>query len=211
MTDTSGPQESSDSLPSAAAYWMPQHREPSTRDVPGGDPGTTQGHPSPTGATPDQDWETMPPPSPRPPQRRNTDPFDDAELRALYGIHASASSSGLVAALREHFQDGNPKRLFAVVPPPHAATTDIFLRQLQALVTPGTQITDNLVDAWIWWFNTQQPGQGGIWVPHLGWAQTLIAQQMDPRPALSTGGRERAAPPPRAETLNIPPYKDLAE
>ena len=32
----------------------------------------------------------MPPPSPRPPQRRNTDPFDDAELRAVYGIHANA-------------------------------------------------------------------------------------------------------------------------
>ena len=32
-----------------------------------------------------------------------------------------------------------------------------------------------------------------------------------PRPAPSTGGRERAAPPPRAETLHIPRYKGLAE
>ena len=72
----------------------------------------------------------MPPPPPRPPQRRNTDPFDDAELRALYGIHAIAPLRGLVAALREHLQAVNPNRLFAVVPLPHAATTDIFVRQL---------------------------------------------------------------------------------
>ena len=94
---------------------------------------------------------------------------------------------------------------------PHAATTEIFVRQLQALVTPGTQITDVLVDAWIWWFNTHQPNQRGIWVPHLGWAHTLIAPPSDPRLAPSTGGWEQAAPPLRAETLNIPPYKDLAE
>ena len=47
--------------------------------------------------------------------------------------------------------------------------------------------------------------------PHLGWVHTLIAPLTDPRPAPSTGGRQQAAPPPRAETLNIPPYKDLAE
>ena len=33
----------------------------------------------------------------------------------------------------------------------------------------------------------------------------------DPRPAPSTGGRERAAPQPRANALNIPLYKGLAE
>ena len=92
-----------------------------------------------------------------------------------------------------------------MVPLPHAATTEIFVRQVQALVTHGTQITDDLVDAWIWWFNTHQPDQRGIWVPHLGWSHTLIAPQTDPRPAPSIGGRERAAPPPRAETLRIPP------
>ena len=130
---------------------------------------------------------------------------------ALYSIHATTGSSGLVAALREHLQDINPSRLFAMVSLPHAATTDIFVRQLQELVTPGTQITEDLVDAWIWWFNTHQPDQGGIWVPHLGWAHTLIGPPTDPRPAPSTGGQERAAPPPRAETLGIPPYEGLAE
>ena len=84
-----------------------------------------------------------------------------------------------------------------MVPLMHAATSEIFLRQLQALFSPGTQITDDPVDAWIWLFNTHQPDQGGIWVPHLGWAQTRIAPPKDPRPAPSTGGRERAAPPPR--------------
>ena len=98
-----------------------------------------------------------------------------------------------------------------VVPLPHAATTEIFMRQLQALVTPGTQIADDLVDAWIWWFDTHQPAQGGVWVPHLGWAHTLIAPPTDPRPASSIGGGEQAAPPPRAETLRIPPYEGLAE
>ena len=76
MTETSGPQESSDVLPDAATCSMPQQREPFTGYVPGGHPGTTPGHPSTTGATPDQDRETMPPPPPRPPQRRNTGPFD---------------------------------------------------------------------------------------------------------------------------------------
>ena len=162
MTDTSGRRESGDPLPAAVACSMPHQREPSTRYVPGGDPGSSPGHPSPTGATPDQDQETMPPPPPRPQQRRNTGPFDDAELRALYGIHATAPSGELVAALREYLKDVNPSRIFAVVPLLHAATTEIFVRQLQALVAPGTQITDDLVDAWIWWFNTHQPDQGGI-------------------------------------------------
>ena len=116
MTDTSGRQESGDSLPTAAACSMPQQREASTGNMPRGNPGTTPGHSSPTAATPDQDWEAMPPPAPRPPQRRNTGPFDDAELRALYGIHATAPSSELVPALREHLQDVDPSRLFALVP-----------------------------------------------------------------------------------------------
>ena len=70
---------------------------------------------------------------------------------------------------------------------------------------PGTQVSDDLVEAWICWFNTHQPAQEGVWVPHLGWVHTLIAPPTDPRPAPSTGGREVAAPPPRPETLRIPP------
>ena len=115
-----------------------------------------------------------------------------------------------MAALREHLRDVNPNRLFAVVPLPHAVKTEVLVRQLQALVTPGEQVSDDLVEAWIWWFNTHQPAQGGVWVPHLGWVHTLIAPPTDPRPAPSTGGRERAAPPPRPETLRIPPYEGLA-
>ena len=102
----------------------------------------------------------MPPPPPRPPQQRGTDPFDDAELKALYDIHASTPSSELVATLREHLRNVDPSRLFAVVPLPHAPTTQIFVRQLQALVTPGTQISDNLIEAWIWWFNTHYRPKG---------------------------------------------------
>ena len=149
----------------------------------------------------------MPPPPPRAPQHRNTDPFDDAELGALYSIDATAPSSGLVAALWGHVQDVNLNRVSAMVLLLHAATTDIFVRQLQTLITPGTQITDDLVDAWIWWFNTHQPDQGGIWVPHLGGAHTLIAPLTDPRPTPSIGGRKRAAPPPGTQTLNIPRTK----
>ena len=211
MTETSGPQKSADSPPTAASCSMSQERVPSTGDVPGGHLGTTPGHPSPTGTTLDQDRETMPSPPPRAPQRRNNDPFDDAELRAVYGIHATTPSSGLLAALQEHLQDINANRLFAVVPLPQAATTDIFVRQLQALVTAGTQIADDLVDAWIWWFHANQPDQGGILATHLGWAHTLIAPPTDPRPAPSTGAREQAAPQPRQNTLNIPPYINLVE
>ena len=115
-----------------------------------------------------------------------------------------------MAALREHLHDVNPNGLFAVVPLPHAATTNLFVRQLQGLVTPETQISDDLVEAWIWWFNTHQPAQKGVWVSNLGWVHTLIAPPTDPRPAPSTGGRERAAPLPRPETLRIPPHEGLA-
>ena len=83
MTGTSDPQESSDSPPNAASCLMPQRPEPSTGNVPEGHLGTTPGQPSPTGTTLDQDQETMPSPPPRPPQRRNTDLFDDAELRGV--------------------------------------------------------------------------------------------------------------------------------
>ena len=64
MTETSDPQESDDPLPATATCSMPEQREPCTGYVPGGHPGTTAGHPSLTRATPDQDWETMLPPSP---------------------------------------------------------------------------------------------------------------------------------------------------
>ena len=97
-----------------------------------------------------------------------------------------------------------------MVPLPHAATTEIFVRQLLALVTLGAQVSNDLVEAWIWWFNTHQPAQGGVWVRHLGWVHKLIAPPTDPRPAPSTGGQERAAPPPRSNTLRIPPYEGLA-
>ena len=96
MTETSDPQESDDPLPAAVTCSMLQQREPFTEYVPGGHPGTTPGHPSLTGATPDQDRETMPPQPPRPPQRGSTGPFDDAALRALYGIQATTPSSELV-------------------------------------------------------------------------------------------------------------------
>ena len=66
MTETSESQESGDSPPTAAACSMPQQRESSTGNKPGGHPGTTPGHPSSTGATPDQDRETMPPKAPVP-------------------------------------------------------------------------------------------------------------------------------------------------
>ena len=97
-----------------------------------------------------------------------------------------------------------------MVPLPQTATTEGFVRQLQALVTPGTQVSDNLVEAWIWCFNAHQPARGGVWVPHLGWVHTLIAPPTDPRPAPSTGGREQAAPPLRPETLRTPPQRGLA-
>ena len=98
-----------------------------------------------------------------------------------------------------------------MVPLPQAASTDISVRQIQALVTPGMQIADDLVDAWKWLFNLNQPDQRGLCVLHLGWAHTLFAPPTEPRPAPSTGGRERAAPQQRAKDLNIPPYKGLAD
>ena len=75
-----------------------------------------------------------------------------------YHIHANTSPCELVAALRRHLRGIDPNRLFAVVPLLHAAATNISV-QLQALLTPGMQIADDLVEAWIWWFNFNQPDQ----------------------------------------------------
>ena len=65
MTVTSGPQESADPLPAATTRSVPQQREPSTEYAPGGHPGTTTRHPSPTSATLDQDRVTIPSQPPR--------------------------------------------------------------------------------------------------------------------------------------------------
>ena len=146
MTEASAPQESRGPPPTTGTPRMSPQQEPSTGSIPEGHPDAAPGHFSPTGTTEDQDRETIPPPSPRLPQRRNTDLFDGEELRAIYNIHANTSPCGLVAALRRHLQDVNPNRLFPVIPLPHAASTDISLRQLEALVNPGMQIADDLVD-----------------------------------------------------------------
>ena len=129
MTGTSSPQEPAGPLPTATPCSMPRQREPPTEYVPGGHPGATSRHPSPADAALDQDRVVMPPPPPRPPQQRGTGPFDEAELRALYDIRASTPSGELVATLHEHLRNVNRNRLFAVVPLPHAPTTEIFVRQ----------------------------------------------------------------------------------
>ena len=94
-----------------------------------------------------------------------------------------------MATIQEHLRDVNHDRLFAVAPLPHAATTKIFVRQLQAVITPGAQVSDDLVEAWIWWFNTHQPAQGGVLVPHPGWVHMLIA------PGASRPATEAQQPP----------------
>ena len=137
MTEASGPQESDGPPPTTASRLMSPQQKSSTERVPEGHLDTAAGHPFPAGTTPDQDQETMTPPPPRPTQRRNTDLFVAEELRAIYDVHGSTAPCGLVAALRTHLQDVNPNRLFAVVPLPLAASTDISVRQLQALITPG--------------------------------------------------------------------------
>ena len=200
-------------LPPLLTYLLtvrrPRNRSPSqgtylrdTLGPPQGTPPRRAPHQTRTG-------RPCPPPTPQTTTTEEHGPFDEAELRAVYDIHAKPPSCKPVAALQEHLQDVNPNRLFAVVPLLHAASTNISVRHLQVLVIPGMQIADNLVGAWIWLFNTNQPDQGSVWVPHLGWAHTLIAAQTDPRPAPSTEGRERAAPQPRANALNIPSYNSL--
>ena len=98
-----------------------------------------------------------------------------------------------------------------MVPLPHAASTDISVLQLRALVIPGMQIADDLVEAWIWCFNFNEPDHGGVWVSHPSPVHTLIAQQMEPRPGPSTGCLEPAAPQPRSHALNIPMCNGLAD
>ena len=88
MTGTSGPQESAGPPLAATPCSVPQQQEPSTEYVSGEHPGTMSRHPCP-GAALDQDRVAMPRQPLQPPQQRSTGPFDDAELRALHGIHAS--------------------------------------------------------------------------------------------------------------------------
>ena len=64
MTEASDPQESGCPPPTTASRLMSPQQEPSTGGVPEGRPDPAPGRPSPTGTTPDQDQETMPPPSP---------------------------------------------------------------------------------------------------------------------------------------------------
>ena len=65
MKEPSGPQESGSPPPTTAPHLMSPQQEPSTGSVPEGHPDTAPGHSSPTGTTPDQDRETMPPSPPR--------------------------------------------------------------------------------------------------------------------------------------------------
>ena len=64
MTGASGPQESPDPILAATPCSVPQQQEPSTEYLPGGHPGTIPRHPSPAGATLDQDRMAMPPRAP---------------------------------------------------------------------------------------------------------------------------------------------------
>ena len=64
MTGTSSPQESTGPLPAATPCLVPQQQELSGEYVIGGHPGTTSRHPSPAGATLDQDRVAMPSPVP---------------------------------------------------------------------------------------------------------------------------------------------------
>ena len=163
---------------------------PPTESVPEGNPDTTPGHPSQTGPTPDRDRETMPPQTPRPPQSRNTDLFDGEELKKIHDIHANTPQCGLVAALRRHLQDVNPNRLFAVFPMPHAASTDISVRQLQALVRrPPCRLTG-------------QSTAGGT--EH----RRRAANRTRSRRATGTGGQgdePLKPPPPRTPGVTAPP------
>ena len=139
------------------------------------------------------------------------DPLDREDLKAIYDIRPNTPPCELVAALRRDLQDINPNRLFAWFPcrTPQPATS--LCGSSRHSSPPGMHITDHLVDAWIWCFNFNQPNQERVWVPHLGWAHTLIAPPTEPRPAPSTGGRQRAAPQLRANPHNIPPFNGLAD
>ena len=78
--------------------------------------------------------EAMPPPPPRPPQLG--DPLGLEELRRVYDVYHGMPPHDLLGALQGQFQSVHPDRHFAVALLPHGAT-NICVRQLQALLTPG--------------------------------------------------------------------------
>ena len=108
----------------------------------------------------------MPLPPPRAPQQTDTGPVAQEELQRAYDLNHSTSPQAPIDTLRGHFQELHLNRLFAVAPLPHGATS-VYVRHLQAFLTPGERVPDNLVDVWIWWFNVHHPEQGRVWVPHL--------------------------------------------
>ena len=124
-----------------------------------------------------QDREIIPSPAPRPPHAG--DHLDVEELRRVYDTYHQTRSPNLVDALRVHFQGVCGDRQFAAALLPHGPT-NIHVRHLQALLTLGQQTLDDLVDAWIWWFNCHLPDHGRVWVPHLAWAHTRIAPKEGP-------------------------------
>ena len=124
------------------------HTEPD-EDAPGGSP-------SP-GTLAARDREIMPPPPRRPPHVG--DHLDLEELRTAYNIYHRTPSTTVVDALRMHFHDVRGDRRFAAALLPHG-TTNICVRQLQALLTLGQRTPDDLIDVWIWWFNYHQPDRG---------------------------------------------------
>ena len=180
MTETSCPQESDNRLPPATACSMPQQPEPSTGYVPGGHPGTTIGHSPP-------DWRHG---GPGP-----GDHAPPAPLTTATEEHGSLRRRGTEGALR-HPRNRTLERASGSPPgPPPERQPEQALRRgppaaprnnrnLCAAAPSASHPRDTDHRR----FNTHQQDQGGIWVPHLGWAQTLIAPPTDPRSALSTGG-----------------------
>ena len=92
---------------------------------------------------------------------------------------------------------------------PHGAT-NVYVRQLQTLLSPEERVPEDFVNVWMWWFNLPRPDQEGMWVPHLSWTHRVIATPTERQPVPSAGGRKRAMPLLRANALSIPPYNDLA-
>ena len=142
----------------------------------------------------------MPPAPPRAPQARDDSALTPAERPGIYDIIHN------VTAPRRHFQHFHPGRLVTTAPLPQGAIP-IYVRQIQTLLNPRESMTDDLVDTWFWWFNIHQPAEDRMWVPQLACAHTLIAPPAPRRPAPSPGAT--AAPQPRADNLNIPPYTNL--
>ena len=152
--------------------------------------GTSQGT-CPPGTIANKDRETMPFPPPRPPDLRDTGALVQAALGKAYDIYQNTPPHAMADTLQRKSKGLHTNSRFAVTSLSHGAT-NIYVGEVETLLSPEASISDNLVNVSVRWLNLQQPTQEQMWVTHVSQRHTLIALPAKHRLAPTAGGREKS-------------------